>query len=188
MISIIRDGMQFQSTLPARGATAAGGASHEYYHDFNPRSPRGERLMPVIMWALSLANFNPRSPRGERLGVGKYRDVLADFNPRSPRGERLWQKNCILFWSRISIHAPREGSDFCARASRADSLISIHAPREGSDLFFFARLTFARNFNPRSPRGERRRGAPSFARQGDFNPRSPRGERLETMPSAYKAF
>ena len=35
----------------------------------------------------------------------------------------------------ISIHAPREGSDFEAAFGAAHILISIHAPREGSDLF-----------------------------------------------------
>ena len=34
----------FQSTLPARGATTGGGMPAESGHDFNPRSPRGERL------------------------------------------------------------------------------------------------------------------------------------------------
>ena len=33
----------------------------------------------------------------------------------------------------ISIHAPREGSDFIGCAMDLIHLISIHAPREGSD-------------------------------------------------------
>ena len=33
--------------------------------------------------------------------------------------------------------------------------ISIHAPREGSDRRRYRSLRFHRNFNPRSPRGER---------------------------------
>ena len=37
---------------------------------------------------------------------------------------------------RISIHAPREGSDFGADLSGANYIISIHAPREGSDVRF----------------------------------------------------
>ena len=57
----------------------------------------------------------------------------------------------------ISIHAPREGSD---RAVGYDfdgiSAISIHAPREGSDRQFRVGVASSVNFNPRSPRGERR--------------------------------
>ena len=34
----------------------------------------------------------------------------------------------------ISIHAPREGSDFKAPELPEKEFISIHAPREGSDL------------------------------------------------------
>ena len=35
------------------------------------------------------------------------------FNPRSPRGERLDESALNGFFARISIHAPREGSDAC---------------------------------------------------------------------------
>ena len=34
---------------------------------------------------------------------------------------------------KISIHAPREGSDHSARSGLTLTAISIHAPREGSD-------------------------------------------------------
>ena len=34
---------------------------------------------------------------------------------------------------KISIHAPREGSDFIKKYPTSESYISIHAPREGSD-------------------------------------------------------
>ena len=34
-------------------------------------------------------NFNPRSPRGERLRKNGIQQFKPDFNPRSPRGERL---------------------------------------------------------------------------------------------------
>ena len=57
--------------------------------DFNPRSPRGERRLPMIVWVSRLRYFNPRSPRGERLGMGKKWRRTGHFNPRSPRGGRL---------------------------------------------------------------------------------------------------
>ena len=37
--------------------------------------------------------------------------------------------------NRISIHAPREGSDAGINYNVGDEIISIHAPREGSDEF-----------------------------------------------------
>ena len=55
----------FQSTLPARGATAGGCNNPRLAHDFNPRSPHGERRFQIKQRA-SPRNFNPRSPHGER--------------------------------------------------------------------------------------------------------------------------
>ena len=56
----------------------------------------------------------------------------------------------------ISIHAPREGSDEARGLFRRMFEISIHAPREGSDRGTVWRyLTKLKDFNPRSPRGER---------------------------------
>ena len=79
-----------------------------------------------------------------------------DFYPRSPRGERQAPAETTTHDGRISIHAPREGSDLnggiscptikkflstlpargatrCGDPAQAAQEISIHAPREGSD-------------------------------------------------------
>ena len=168
--------------------------------------------------------FNPRSPHGERLlQVGK-RMMEFDFNPRSPHGERRHVTTPLLPVARISIHAPRTGSDQqfqcgltrCIRfqstlpargatesACRNENAgnISIHAPRTGSDqgdldketrLKLFQSTLPARgatlagcdgapspkDFNPRSPHGERRGAACVVGNEpGYFNPRSPHGER-----------
>ena len=57
----------------------------------------------------------------------------------------------------ISIHAPREGSDFRTRWCAARCCISIHAPREGSDARAALTTPSRSDFYPRSPRGERHR-------------------------------
>ena len=171
--------IRFQSTLPVRGATS-----------FSRAAFAGS------------CYFNPRSPCGERRGAG-----------RRIRGNRL-----------ISIHAPRAGSDIQKLAFLSDSLgfqstlpvrgatqrqknrwelfyISIHAPRAGSDDEPRAGRGVPRDFNPRSPCGERREfgqyataasqqisiHAPRAGSDGEkakpfggalyFNPRSPCGER-----------
>ncbi len=79
----------------------------------------------------------------------------------------------------ISIHAPRTGSDILFSGGNINGaifqstlpvrgatrfftqiikgfLISIHAPRTGSDVDFNADGKICKNFNPRSPYGERR--------------------------------
>ena len=108
-------------------------------------------------------HFYPRSPRGERPPVRRPKQEMPNFYPRSPRGERPEYRRC--FWPswKISIHAPREGSDACriwdwfgassflstlpARGATdfllfglCQGKISIHAPREGSDLYLFHRF------------------------------------------------
>ena len=107
----------------------------------------------------------------------------------------------ITHW--ISIHAPRVGSDMFDRYTARQLGISIHAPRVGSDWtlnsagkswsVFQSTLpvwgaTFQdeayyesiKNFNPRSPCGERRSTiCTNSTGTADFNPRSPCGERRQ---------
>ena len=105
----------------------------------------------------------------------------------------------------ISIHAPRTGSDWSRSPSPAQRFISIHAPRTGSDASrsaaSFASIPFQstlpargatrgdgaggqarRNFNPRSPHGERPACCVYVPLPRDFNPRSPHGERPALLP------
>ena len=85
----------------------------------------------------------------------------------------------------ISIHAPRTGSDQRGNHGACVERISIHAPRTGSDPCTLHQRRRSRNFNPRSPHGERlRREVPHSARKNHFNPRSPHGER----PRFFKCF
>ena len=107
---------------------------------------------------------------------------------------------------KISIHAPRTGSDgFPTPLAALGRTISIHAPRTGSDFMIWTNSTHGLNFNPRSPHGERlvalqdgdagrisihapRTGSDVFADAhgritAHFNPRSPHGER-RSSPSA----
>ena len=168
----------FQSTLPARGATGVN-ASYAPIKKFQSTLPARGATMPVRLAVLrvvisihapregsdylpegtkvSLFDFNPRSPRGERPKPIKSQNTDHYFNPRSPRGERRDRDEWDILTQRISIHAPREGSDakglcrprrscpyFNPRSPRGErpprhdatssfTTISIHAPREGSD-------------------------------------------------------
>ena len=149
---------------------------------FNPRSPCGERRRYTIVKRYSLTvNFNPRSPCGERqMGTG-CSSSAAYFNPRSPCGERLsiviTIKNYIMqFQSTLHVRGATNSLIFSFNSLFS---ISIHAPRAGSDGVHFGRLQRNKNFNPRSPCGERR-CVPAICclSRAHFNPRSPCGERL----------
>ena len=80
---------QFQSTLPARGATTKIAKTHGSRQYFNPRSPHGER---PTRQAYPFRR-KPISIHAPRTGS----DALLDF--------------CCFFVANISIHAPRTGSD-----------------------------------------------------------------------------
>ena len=100
-----------------------------------------------------------------------------NFNPRSPDGERPYEDCGIAAGCRISIHAPRMGSDRKLHRQSTPINISIHAPRMGSDHPSHAIRPFRDNFNPRSPDGERPAHKYQRTVARYFNPRSPDGER-----------
>ena len=68
-------------------------------------------------------------------------------------------------FSRISILAPRGGSDLQRLNGIRWMIISILAPRGGSDGKSSIPVEILANFNPRSPRGERH----NFVRRGVYS-------------------
>ena len=80
---------------------------------------------------------------------------------------------CMRFQSTL----PARGATGLSHRGDPPLNISIHAPRDGSDFTRMEGKGQCRNFNPRSPRGERRAPPARRATPGHFNPRSPRGER-----------
>ena len=124
-------------------------------------------------------DFNPRSPHGERLDCQGKRVYRSQFQSTLPaRGATAWTAGMLSWTRRISIHAPRTGSDcrgfspgaapppfqstlpargatFVAVFRERGDLISIHAPRTGSDQSATRRAGAGAYFNPRSPHGER---------------------------------
>ncbi len=85
--------------------------------------------------------------------------------------------NCGSYFD-ISIHAPRMESDGNDTVNICVILISIHAPRMESDPMPEMLLVLLKNFNPRSPHGERHGKVILNLPCKHFNPRSPHGERL----------
>ena len=79
---------EFQSTLPARGATAV----------FPGRVP-------------GLIYFNPRSPHGERPGHARQNGETKVFQSTLPARGATEDIETVQQLVRISIHAPRTGSD-----------------------------------------------------------------------------
>ena len=147
--------------------------------NFNPRSPCGERrygcghLSGIVqisthapragsdaschMQALSLeiSTHAPRAgsdmPWSSRLMAARY------FNPRSPCGERPGLHDGAISGGGISTHAPRAGSDApAAYPLPAPSRFQPTLPVRGATTRAYRASRTTRNFNPRSPCGERR--------------------------------
>ena len=125
--------LQFQSTLPGRGATTNSrrwhtGAEisiHTPREGSDPTSSFRETF-PVL--------FQSTLPGRGATKTYPYTDPeTGNFNPHSPGGER--QMDILSLYRQLNI--------------------SIHTPREGSDLSLCFPGGTARNFNPHSPGGER---------------------------------
>ena len=100
----------FQSTPPARGATAVGGA-YVGRITISIHAPRegGDRRRQYLWLCVNISIHAPREG-GDHLG-GSASPILRDFNPRPPRGGRRRMTSISSSVITISIHAPREGGD-----------------------------------------------------------------------------
>ena len=128
-------------------------------HNFNPRSPYGERLQYIAAGAefVQISIHAPLTGSDySRLGRTALR---SDFNPRSPYGERRLAicapDRHLLFQSTL----PLRGATVHVVDDSGVLGISIHAPLTGSDCFPPYPISGRRHFNPRSPYGERPRAA-----------------------------
>ena len=125
---------RFQSTLPARGATArreraAAGAAISIH------APREGSDYNGFYIPNFLDSFQSTLPaRGATMGAPRAEIVQSSFQSTLPARGATAGPRFDVHRRAISIHAPREGSDGLRRGpAAAEPGISIHAPREGSD-------------------------------------------------------
>ena len=119
---------------PREGGDCVCSPSWVHWPDFNPRPPRGGRPRRVIFRPLSEI-FQSTPPARGATPINSLLPLLLQFQSTPPaRGATFWRgfDGLGIF---ISIHAPREGGDHCA-------------------ILFMLTI---QNFNPRPPRGGRRR-------------------------------
>ena len=151
--------------------------------DFYPRSPCGERRQrdlfqfpdtgisihallaesdPVLLFPqIPVFDFYPRSPCGERPYILPFvAHLLFQFLStlslrRATYADNLHHNTLLKFLSTLSL---RRATDLFAISARA-RLISIHALLAESDHLPASFHPMSLDFYPRSPCGERRRGA-----------------------------
>ena len=103
------------------------------------------------------SNFNPRSPHGERHCLSASHPPAAIFQSTLPaRGAtRLIDETVAICPFQSTL--PARGATLKRTVLTAGLRISIHAPRTGSDLLSAGVARLDLDFNPRSPHGERLR-------------------------------
>ena len=169
---------EFQSTLPARGATGTAPRNRADAPHFNPRSPHGERQGQRIFFCQA-SEFQSTLPARGATSAIVYAPRSTLFQSTLPaRGATPTQRAEIIS-ADISIHAPRTGSDRVRDAPTRAVVISIHAPRTGSDAPPRRKRLSPERFQSTLPA----RGATGIWLNAcfaslHFNPRSPHGERL----------
>ena len=168
---------EFQSTLPARGATSTFPQETGTSQFQSTLPARGATVSPQK--STRTTNFNPRSPHGERQGKGASPQPSPHISIHAPRTgsdaharcpcsrQRAFQstlpaRGATTLTERIGALAqlfqstlPARGATGLRKSQRRDIIISIHAPRTGSDEHLSGVRAGRRDFNPRSPHGER---------------------------------
>ncbi len=169
----------FQSTLPARGATVGLSIavfSSRYISIHAPRTGSDGIRHPSAGEGRAISIHAPRTG-SDQVSVADALDVM-DFNPRSPHGERRQshgasRRSDQQFQSTL----PARGATTPLVPGITYSCISIHAPRTGSDSHRVLHAAHCLVFQSTLPA----RGATTrivrVAGVRHFNPRSPHGER-----------
>ena len=147
--------------------------------NFNPRSPCRERRSGRTA-GCHTAYFNPRSPCGERPRCPRRCRAKARFQSTLPvRGATFGvvrhSVQVLLFQSTLPVRGTTAVGRYLDQLRR----ISIHAPRAGSDNQAFAEIIKGIAFQSTLPvRGATSCHPHSSSHSAYFNPRSPCGERL----------
>ena len=150
----------FQSTLPARGATACEAVQVAAMCVFQSTLPARGATRKLLATLSARSHFNPRSPHGERRYRAKTTAArMKHFNPRSPHGER-----------RPRMVASSAARNFNPRSPHGERPLNAYG------------ITETKAFQSTLPaRGATYRAKTTAARMKHFNPRSPHGERLGSL-------
>ena len=149
--------MEFQSTLPLRGATFSAGTPINLASLFQSTLPlRGAtEAQKEFTRVVEISIHAPLA--GSDVARGIHEVDSSDFNPRSPCGERLGVVGVFSSLSIFQSTLPLRGATPVFLFTASITMISIHAPLAGSDGFLCTKTCPICDFNPRSPCGERLR-------------------------------
>ena len=203
---------KFQSTHPARGATAPLRLALRRLAPFQSTHPaRGATWQRIPSFHLAIISihapregcdggetdpapasdyFNPRTPRGVRpLSVVPQTNTFVFQSTHPARGATLQSLKIICPMWYFNPRTPRgvRPSACWVTTWSIYGFQSTHPARGATDGGVQSDADH-RNFNPRTPRGVRR-STPAYSpgRPGYFNPRTPRGVRhLDAVPGGVR--
>ena len=168
--------IQFQSTRPSRGATHLLQFLQQQMQ-ISIHAPLAGRDELRRFRGGAVSHFNPRAPRGARRRLSAALKRGSNFNPRAPRGARRYLTAEPLWSEGFQSTRPSRGATVFYKKIYRQQGISIHAPLAGRDKRFTCLRVRIIDFNPRAPRGARRKRVPILLVMSYFNPRAPRGAR-----------
>ena len=154
---LLGGGVEISIHAPRTGSDVPCWIHPQQQHDFNPRSPHGERLEPYSANAKRIQFQSTLPARGATTEVAPIVNKIIDFNPRSPHGERHCETTSRFAHGYFNPRSPHGERLRNVRGKQSAGRISIHAPRTGSDQCVWRNDGELQDFNPRSPHGERLR-------------------------------
>ena len=123
-------------------------------------------------------NFNPRPPRGGRLLSVHLVDVLLVISIHAPREGGRPNRLLSSFPCRhFNPRPPRGGRQGLVEAYAGIKIFQSTPPARGATHTYTSRPQTANHFNPHPPRGGRLSRCTAAPTGGYFNPRPPRGGR-----------
>ena len=123
----------FQSTLPARGATATADVNQGNVLDFNPRSPHGERRRAKFA-SQSRSRFQSTLPaRGATVTRMQSPTFCRAFQSTLPARGATAPSPDPNNYKQFQSTLPARGATLRTYPVDVRGTISIHAPRTGSD-------------------------------------------------------
>ena len=127
-------------------------------------------------------HISTHAPRtGSDHGTPRLTRAGSDFNPRSPHGERRDSIVHLVTAYVFQPTLPARGATLLSSSRVVSISFQPTLPARGATCSCVIWAWSMRNFNPRSPHGERHAIIFIGDKPQYFNPRSPHGERLSAI-------
>ena len=146
------------------------------------RTPNGGAALSRIQLGCCWNNFNPRSPWGERRRCKRRCRRHPNFNPRSPWGERPCRKCPRKRTLRFQSTLPVGGATLLVHALNVTIRISIHAPRGGSDRLVSCKMILTLLFQSTLPVGGATKSHKTQPEELEFQSTLPVGGATQAAP------